>query len=346
VTYWTGTWDPTKEAISKEIDALRDARAPVISFSPGQQTRLIVRERVLKLSGGYWPVLRAVASAVESWGDLTHIFGGQSSWHLVRALGRRPIILTAVVARSGVERLPHTHFERVVVEAERGITEWLESGVPQERIVLIRPGVDLEGFRAVSPTVPPTKRLRLLFASTPSDPAEFDARGIPLLVALARLRGDLEITVPWRNWGDVNAARRALEALRPPANFMVIHENVDMRLHYANAHATIVCFGRSVGKACPNFVLEGLASGRPCISTPEVGISDLIGRVGAGVVASRDVTSLSQAADRLLETWPTLAHRAQQLAEEEFDLRQFRSNYERLYKDVLSSKGKSPRHSQ
>ena len=61
VTYWTGTWDPVKEAISKEVVALRigsRARAPVVSFSPGQPNRLVRKDRVLTLSGGAWMFLR------------------------------------------------------------------------------------------------------------------------------------------------------------------------------------------------------------------------------------------------------------------------------------------------
>ena len=55
VTYWTGTWDPAKEAISKELNALRvgtRTRAPVVSFAPDQPFRLNTADRVLMLPGG------------------------------------------------------------------------------------------------------------------------------------------------------------------------------------------------------------------------------------------------------------------------------------------------------
>ena len=148
VTYWTGTWIAAKEAISKEVNALRvGARsgAPVVSFAPGQATRFVERDRALCLSGRAWPLLRAAAAVIERRGDVTHIFGGQFSWHLFRALGRRPILLTAVAPRTGDEPLPHMRrIARVAIEADAAADEWVQAGVPRERVELVPPGVDLD----------------------------------------------------------------------------------------------------------------------------------------------------------------------------------------------------------
>src|SRR2546426_11565146 len=79
VTYWTGTWDPKREAISKEIEALRSAalgRPPVVSFSTGQDSALDARARVVRLAGAHWPVLRLIAPLVERRGQVSHVFGG------------------------------------------------------------------------------------------------------------------------------------------------------------------------------------------------------------------------------------------------------------------------------
>jgi len=338
VTYWTGTWDPAKEANSKEINALRvesRARAPVVSFAPAQQFRFVRRDRVLMLPGRLWPVLRALAMVVEPRGDVTHIFGGQFSWHLFRALGRRPLLLTAVASSSRGEPLPHTNIVRVVIETEASRDEWLDAGVPPERIQLIRPGIDLNWFRPTSRE--PQDRFSLLFASTPSDPAEIEPRGIPLLIELARLRPDIDIVVPWRQWGNIDAARRALTALRPPVNFLITYgDSQDMREHHSRVHATIVCFARGIGKACPHFVIEGFASGRPCITTSDGGLSDVVARAGAGVVAERDARSLAESTDRLRRDWSRYAANARTLAEQQFDIRQFRASYEQIYADIVA----------
>lgn len=334
VTYWTGTWDPDKEAISKEINALRTGsrlRAPVVAFSPGNRNRIDLRDRVLTLSSSASVALRGAAAMIEPRGDVTHIFGNLSSWYLFSALGRRPILLTAVDARQPVTGLPNRSIARIVVESEVDVDEWLKTGLSRDHIDVIHPGVDCDYYRP-SPLV--SDRLTLLFASTPSDPAELEPRGIPLLVELARRRPDVDIVVPWRRWGDVVDAQRAVAALQPPANFRVTFSDVaDMRPFYAQAHGTVLCFA-GAGKTCPNFVLEGLASGRPCLTTPATGVAGLLERHGAGVVASRDVASLSAGVDRLQSDQAMLSDRARALAETAFDVRRFRLHYERLYEEI------------
>jgi glycosyltransferase involved in cell wall biosynthesis len=275
-------------------------------------------------------MLRMTAAIVEPFGTVTHVFGGQGSWHLIRALGRRPIVLTAVVAGTTGHHLPHVEFARVVVESELSIDEWTRAGIPRERIGIIRPGVDLDRFQPARSR--PKGRLTLLFASTPARTEEIEPRGIGLLIELARQRPDVDILVPWRQWGDVQAARRALDARRPPPNFIVQHGDVpDMRDCYARADATIVCFEPGAGKTCPNFVVEGLACGLPCISTTEVALAPLLERSGAGVVVDRKPACLAQAVDRLRAGLTVCRERARHLAETEFDARRFLAAYEELY---------------
>jgi glycosyltransferase involved in cell wall biosynthesis len=336
VTYWTGTWDVTKEAISKEIEALRVAHrrtAPVVAFSPAQRTRLDLAARVLLLSSRRWLLLRAAGAAIEPTGDVTHVFGGAASWHLLRAVGRRPVVLTAVIESRPEEQLPPIRFARVVVESETLVSQWIERGVPADCISIVRPGVDLRRYAPAA--APPTGRFRLLFASTPSDAEAIEARGIPLLVELARARPDLDIVVPWRAWGDVDGAKAALRALEPPANFDVRHETrADMPRHFADSHATIACFAAGAGKTLPNFVLEGLASGRPCVVTADSALAPAIAASGAGVVAARRVEDLSAAVDRLRDGWAACAAQARRLAETSFDAAQFVASYDRIYRDV------------
>jgi len=53
VTYWTGVWQPGREALSNEVQVLRDlngGRAPVVSFSSGQRSTVSIGERVIRLS--------------------------------------------------------------------------------------------------------------------------------------------------------------------------------------------------------------------------------------------------------------------------------------------------------
>jgi glycosyltransferase involved in cell wall biosynthesis len=251
-----------------------------------------------------------------------------------------------VRAKSG-ERLPHIQFARIVVEADVLIDEWIAQGVPRAAVTVIYPGIDLEQY-AFTPRRRES-RIRFLFASSPSEPSEIDARGIPLLIELARARRDIEIVVPWRPWGDVAGAAVALDALRPPPNFQVHRDrDADMRQYFARSDATIVCFQAGAGKALPNFVLEGLAVGRPCLATRESGLASLLETSGAGVVCDRSVAGLTAAVDILRASLDERAVRARQLAETYFDLRTFVAAYQRLYRDVLAAdheRQRSPRRS-
>jgi glycosyltransferase involved in cell wall biosynthesis len=345
VTYWTGTWDPQKEAISKEIDHLRVGdrrRALVVAFSAHHPLRFRPRERVITFGHRHWPVLRSLAPLFERVGDVTHIFGGAESWHLMRSIGRRPVVFTAVVHARPGERLPHSQFARVVVEADALIDEWVARGVPRAKITVVHPGIDLEHYPFMLRRR--EERLRLLFASSPSEPSEIEARGIPLLIELARARPDIEIVVPWRRWGDVDGVWAVIDNLRPPTNFHVRHErDADMRRYFAEADATVVCFRAGAGKALPNFVLEGLATGRPCLATRESGLAPLLETSGAGVVCERSVAGLIAAVDALRASLDERAVRARELAETHFDLRAFVAAYERLYRDVFASTAKGSR---
>jgi glycosyltransferase involved in cell wall biosynthesis len=333
VTYWTGTWDPSREAISKEVEMLRRRSAvlaPVVSFSPGQRSAFEPGQRVLRLSHRRWVTLRAVAALVERRGDITHVFGGFSSWHLLRALGRRPILVTAVVARRDGERLPNRDVACVAVEGESAIEDWVNAGIPRDRVVTLLPGVDLVWFQYTEP--PPPARFTMLFASTPADAHEIEGRGIPLLVETARARPDIDVLLPWRNWGNLPAARRTLEALRPPPNVHIHYETItDIRAMYSQAHCVVATFRPGFGKLCPNSVIEALACGRPAIVSANCGIASLVLRTGSGIVVSPTVRDITQAIDVIKETFPDYSRRARVAAEACFDVRRFLDEYQQLY---------------
>lgn len=341
VTYWTGTWDPSREAISKQIEALRVGprfRAPVVAYSPANPLRWQLRKRVLTLPAGFWPMLRGAAALLEPRGDVTHVFGGHVSWHLLRSLGRRPVLLTASVPRAEDARLPPGPIARVVVETEGSIPHWVKAGIPQEQIEVIPPGIDLEWFSVMPPPRGSGASFTLLFASTPSQASEIDSRGIPLLVEVARLRPDIQIIIPWRSWASRTDIRQALSALRPPNNLVVTFGDLpDVRTAYRGVHATILCFEKGAGKDCPNFVLEGLACGRPCVAVSESGVGALIRASGAGATADRDPQSLVSAIECLRADLAGYSKRARQLAERHFDLRTFRARYEALYQSLTGS---------
>jgi glycosyltransferase involved in cell wall biosynthesis len=318
VTYWTGVWDPAREALSKEVEALRaatDPTAPVVSFSPGQRSALLRSRGVVRLSSRRWVTLRALASVLERRGDVTHVFGGVDEWHLLRALGRRPVVFTvAIPGAAGSPELWH---------------KVSEAGADPERVRVIEPGIDLDLFH---PAPAPAGPFRLLFASSPRDPDELDRRGVPLLVELARLNPGIEVVLLWRNWGDVAEGHRALGRLSLPANVIVEgRAGRSMTEIYQSVHAVACCYAEGFGKSAPNSVLEGLACGRPALVTRGCGVVDSIASFEAGAVATRTAQSLADGVELLQRHYARYSARARSLAEERFGLARFRAGYQMLY---------------
>lgn len=335
VTFWTGNWNPTREALSKQIETLRAGiapSAPVVAFASGNRTRLRRREGVLTLSGRRWLLLRAVAAALELRGRVTHAFGAMNAWHLLRSLGRRPMVLTVAIPGPPIDRRLYDKVALFAAETKPLADSLAAAGVARERIRIVYPGVDLDRLR---PAATPTGRFTLLFASTPADPAEFEARGLPLLVELARRRPDVDIVLLWRRWGDERGAQRALAALRPPANVRVEWGDVpDMASAFHRVHAVVACFAPGSGKSCPNSVIEGLACGRPALLTDTCGIAELVASEGAGRSAPRTAEGLAEALDALRADYDLHASSARALAERRFDSATFVAEYRAMYEQL------------
>ena len=333
VTYWTGVWQPGREALSNEVQLLRDlhgGRAPVVSFSSGQRSMISIGERVIRLSAERWALLRAVAAAVEPRGAVTHVFGALDEWHLLRAVGRRPVVFTVALPGRAIDPAMSRKVTAFAAETEPLAEALVRGGVPASQVSVVYPGVDLSCF---SPEPPPSSdRFRILFASSPADAAEFPQRGIPFLVELARARPDVDIVLLWRSWGDRRAATAAFAALSPPANVIIeSRAGRSMPEVYRSAHTTICCYEEGFGKSCPNSIVESAACGRPVIVNTTCGVASLIERTGAGVVVPRTVSAAAEAVDRLRDDYASYAARARALAVDTFDVDTFRARYCEMY---------------
>ena len=339
VTYWTGIWDPGREALSKEVHALRAAlspRSPVVSFSKGQRTALSPLDGVVRLSSDRWLLLRALAAAIEPLGRVTHVVGELGPWHLLRAVGRRPILCTVAIESPALDARMYDKVSLFVAETETLAAALMKAGIAPERVRVIHPGVDLSRFQPAP--LPPTRPLRMLFASSPADPAEISARGIPLLVEAARRCPDVRVTMLWRNWGDLKAGVRALADLRLPPNVEVAHGDVsDMARMYQATHATVCLYARGFGKSCPQSVIESLACGRPALVAEGSGLATLIDESGAGVVVEASVEGVVRGMRQLGDSIARYGEAARAAALAHFDVDVFCARYRDLY-DELSQR--------
>ena len=333
VTYWTGTWDPAREAISKEVETLRRSvqpTAPVISLSSGQRSSISVRDRVMKFSGTRWMAFRATAAVVEPFGHVTHAFGALNAWHLLSALGRRPIIFTTALPGPALQPELYDKVTVFAAESECLAEELRRAGIGSDRIRVIYPGVDLEEFQPAMAAA--RDRFHVLFASAPSDVREFEARGITLLVELARLCPEIDVTLLWRSWGDQQAAQRAFANLHPPQNIRIdMRRGRSMASVYRDADAVACLYEPGFGKSCPNSIIEALACGAPALVSDTCGIAGLVATSDAGIATTRNPADIADAVRTLRREHSRFQVAARRLAERHFDIKQFVDTYARLY---------------
>jgi glycosyltransferase involved in cell wall biosynthesis len=339
VTYWTGIWEPRREALSKEVAWLRRELAPsgpVVSFTP-QSSRVMWSDRVLRINVHRWVSLCTAAVVIERLGDVTHVFGGLDAAHFLYVLGRRPILFTVAIPGQTLAPAMYDRVARFVAESRTLASALREAGVPSDRIDVIYPAVDISRFAPHPP--PAAEPFRLLFASTPSEPDDIESRGIGLLIELAQARPEIEVVVLWRQWGRLLEARRALDRMRPPVNFRVEQRDVaDMSTVYPEMHATVCCFAKGVGKSAPNSVIEGLASGRPALLTDTCGLADVVDEWGAGVVVPRTLAGLASGIDQLRHGYSSMRIQARRLAEAELDDTRALARYSSLYASLAGSR--------
>ena len=344
VTYWTGIWSPAREAISAEVELLRRhqrRRSIVVSISAGQRTTWWPADGVFRLAGSRQSLVRALGIALEPLGDVSHVLGSPNSWHLLRAVGRRPTILT-VVLPGPVNPADYEKVAVIAVESELLQNQLLAAGVPARKVRLIYPGVDLHHFRS-GPA--PDHRFTVLFASTPASPSEFDDRGISLMVETARRYPDVCFLVPWRRWGNATNTQEALSRLKPPSNFQVEHGDLaDMAQAYGRVHAVICLFAPDFGKSCPNSVIEGLACGRPAILSRSCGIAGAVARHAAGIAVDRHAEAVGEGIERVRSDYERFSVNARALAEQHFDVKRFLGAYRDLYTEVSCGVALTPRN--
>jgi glycosyltransferase involved in cell wall biosynthesis len=291
-----------------------------------------LRDGVLKLSAKRWATLRLVAGAIEQMADVSHVWSSIGDWHLLRSVGRRPTLFTVAYGGTAWPLAHYSSVNKFAVEADVLADALVQAGVEPARIEIVVPGVDLVSFH---PQPAPTGRFKLLFASSPASPREFEARGVTTLVEVARAIPGIDVSLLWRSWGDQETARRALLALSPPGN-LTVEERGDRTMSevYGSAHAVACLYAEGFGKTVPNSVVEALACGRPVIVSPSCGVARLVEQAGAGRVAA-GLRGVVTAVAEIGSDWADSSRRARELAERRFDARRFIADYSRLYADLI-----------
>jgi glycosyltransferase involved in cell wall biosynthesis len=337
VIYWCGWLDPQMVAVSKEMCQLMQAFPKSMAFGVSSHHRLAFHpwQHRFGVHQALYPLMKWSLPYLERRFDLNHVYTSLADWHFLNVLGQRPIVLTVTQRGVPADGRLLRKVRRVVTESEALAEDARSAGVPDDRVSVIYPGVDLETFRAVPP--PPVGRWKCLFASSPENMAEVHTKGLDLLLQLAERDPSFELVVLWRPFGP--GSDDALREIRARCGTNVqIHAGRVANIHefYAASHFVVAPF-RNVGKPCPNSVLEGLAVGRPALVSESVDIGCFLERERVAVRFPCTIEGIQGAFVTMCREYTTLQANSRSCAVAHFDLAQLIRRYSDVYDIALAS---------
>jgi glycosyltransferase involved in cell wall biosynthesis len=335
VAYWTSSYAPEMEAISRQVAVLRRHFPRSIAWGMNRQRRLQLSwRRGVIVSPRLWPAFRGATAVLQRAFQLNHIVGGLGDWFYLRAATNRPIVLTAAVRSGACSSAMLQKVDEFIVEWESDVSELESLGIKRDVIRVIPPPVDHERF---APSRAPEGAFSVLFASSPEAADQLVDRGVDAIVDAAARRPDYRFTLLWRPWGDALEAVQAMVRQRGVSNVEVMcHQAPNMERLYEAAHVTVAPFRSSATtKSVPNSLVESMASGRPVITTPVVAIGPDLARAGAGVCTDACGESLALALDDVRGRWADMSIAARRFSEAHFSEQGFIAAHCDVYRRLL-----------
>lgn len=339
ISFWAHWLDPLMVAVSKEMLEL-------VRHFPGSYAFGVSPRYVLKMSYAHrtfgvhtrlYPLFRYVMPRLEQQFDVSHIYTTLADWYFLNALGRRAIVLTLTAHSQGVHAHLLGKIAHAVAQSEQLADSAVQHGIPADRVSIVYPGVNLDLFNAKAP-LEAGKVWKCLFASSPENTQEIYTKGVDLLLDLAACEPNLEITILWRPFGpQSDLALQEVQKRRLPN--LVIHRGriTDIHRFYGQFHFTIAPF-RTVGKPCPDSIVESLASGRPVLVSRYVDIADLLEQEGCGLSFEQTVNGIREAFALLCARYQSLCHHARVCAEKYFNIQNTIQAYKEIYQRVVEMK--------
>jgi len=122
-----------------------------------------------------------------------------------------------------------------------------------------------------------------------------------------------------------------------------VHINVGrvprIQAFYEAAHFSVAPF-RTLGKPCPNSVIEALAVGRPALVSHYVDMGQVLEKDRAGVRFAPEIDALQLAYRTLCANYVELQANSRRCAETHFSLEAVIRHYTRVYDAVVSAHGR------
>jgi glycosyltransferase involved in cell wall biosynthesis len=294
--------------------------------------------------------------------DILHGHGAYYLQSIIGPFGRllgKPTLVKASLAQNDLTSLSHSSIAPVhryllaKVDAYVAISaalkaEFIEMGLPEERVWQIPNGVDLARFRpadsarraqAAADLGLPTDRPIALFVGVFDERKRIgwlvqrwlasDAFGSGAhLVAVGPTSRD--------SYGEALRAELRQCAAQRPDLISIRDFTPQVRDYY---HAASLLLFPSSREGLPNTVLEAMACGLPCVVARAPGSDELVQEgVNGSIFDVDDEHSLARALASASAAAATLGPAARRIAESRFDIEQVADAYETLYERLLTTR--------
>lgn len=268
--------------------------------------------------------------------DLHHVYAPTLDPMLLLRLVKRPVVYSVAAGVGSVDAWPSLAFLKrlgaIIVPSRADLDALRRRGL--ENAHMIRPGIDLSRF---SPTPPPAgPDFCLLVGSAPWTRAQFESKGVDVLLQAAQEMRDLRLVFLWRGALLRGLAAR-IEASGLSERVEVVNEPVDVAQLLARVHAAVVLAASGgLVKAYPHSLLEALAAGRPVIMSDGIPMASYVREVGCGrVVLGLDPADLVEAIHDLRDSYEDYRSRSVGSLGRDFSLENFFAAIDEVYRALL-----------
>ncbi len=297
---------PECEAVMQEITALQTHfGGDLVYLNPNQSSPIYIPRPLF----GFHKLLHLRKQEKQI--DMHHLFNPDPFPFVMLRFLKKPIIYSL---SSGIgNACPPIKFLRslsaITVSDERSFKRLHAWGI--ENVFLIQPGIDARQF-TFSP-LPLDSTIRLMVGSAPWTMAQFESKGINILLKVAQRNPGIHLVFLWRHVYFEEMRKRVQQA-NLDKQVTILNERVDVNQVLANVHASITLATVStIIRPYPHSLMESLTAGKPIIISHSIPMSDYILRHGGGIVLDNiQVDDILSAIEQLIYNYDTLQRQTHQ----------------------------------
>ncbi len=344
ITYYVQRYRPAYEAISKEVQVLtaffsRHYHIKVHNLHLDGLFSFSWKKEFFSQHFAWYLLTFPRTFLLSRRSSINHIYTSLGDLPYLPVLQLKNTLLTAAASCSFEKMKRRVRYLQklpvIVVESEKQREQLRSLNLPEEKIKLIYPPVDVEKFYHAIPSFPASSAsFTILYASCPTRQEDFTKRGIYLLRETAGNISGVSFLLAWRDHALTKAQKifGSIPSVR-------IQNGIasDMNFLYAQAHCTIIpytCFDDYL-KLIPNSALESLAAGKPLLVSSTTEIAAIVQKEKCGVVFEPAPESLCQAIAALKKNYQLYQQNCRRTAEKYFSKMNFLQQYKQVYEKIL-----------